>query len=60
MKKTINVLYGLLALIFGLNFVAHAGKTDFQAKLEKHITVDVKDKAVQPICEKVCGTRNGK
>lgn len=49
MKRTVNVVYGLLALIFGLNFTAHA-KTDFQAKLEKHIKLEAKDKDVQPIC----------
>jgi len=60
MKRTVNVFYGMLALIFGLNFVAHAEKTDFQAKLEKHITVEIKDKGVQPICVKVCDSRSGK
>lgn len=59
MKKTINVVYGLLALIFGLNFTAQA-TTSFQAKLEKHIKVEVKDKDVQPICGGVCGGGNGK
>lgn len=60
MKKTVNVFYGLLALVFGLNFTAHAGKTDFQAKLEKHIRVDVKDKDVQPICGHTCDSKIGK
>ena len=59
MKKNINVVYGLLALIFGLNFTAHA-KTDFQAKLEKHIQVAVKDKGVQPICDEKCPKGNAK
>lgn len=59
MKNTVNVIYGLLALIFGLNFTAQA-KTDFQAKLEKHIKVEVKDKDAQPICGGVCGGGNGK
>ena len=54
MKKTINVIYGILALVFGLNFTAQA-KTDFQAKLEKHIKVEVKDKDTQPICGGFCG-----
>jgi len=53
MKKTITVVYGILALIFGLNFTAQA-KTNFQAKLEKHIKVEVKDKDVQPICDEKC------
>lgn len=59
MKKTINVFYGILALVFGLNFTAQA-KTSFQAKLEKHIKVDVKDKDVQPICDKVCTEKKQK
>ena len=59
MKKTTYVVYGLLALMFGLNFTAQA-KTSFQAKLEKHIKVEVKDKDVQPICIEKCPNRNGK
>ena len=59
MKKTITVIYGLLALIFGLNFTAQA-KTDFHAKLEKLIKVQVKDKGVQPICDEKCPKGNAK
>jgi len=59
MKININVVYGFLALIFGLNFAAQA-KTEFQTKLEKHIQVEVKDKDVQPVCGGVCGGGNGK
>lgn len=59
MKKIINMVCGLLALIFGLNFTAHA-KTDFQTKLEKYIKVEAKDKGVQPICDEKCPKGNAK
>jgi len=49
MKKILYAVSGFMALVFGLNFAAHA-KTDFQKNLEKRISVSVKDKNVQPIC----------
>ena len=54
MKRILYIVSGFLALVFGLNFIVHAKKTDFHKNLEKHMTVSVKDKNVQPLCGGKC------
>lgn len=54
MKKTTQVLSGMLALVFGLNFVAFAAKTDFQKKLEACVSVQDEDSAVDSECTDKC------
>jgi len=54
MKKMTQIISGMLALVFGLNFIAYAAKTDFQKKLEACVSVSDEESAVDSECTDKC------
>ena len=52
MNKLRYMMSAVIALVLGIGFATPAKATNFQKKLAKCINVSVKDKSIQPICEK--------